>query len=92
MLRMKSMGFNQNLILARNYVTLVTENAMYLQFLKIRISGSAKQLREKNAIIIYLTTQLATKSEDTSANHNLYNCNNQKGTVKKELHPVGKLC
>lgn len=92
MLRMKSLGFNQNLILARNYVISVTENATYLQFLKIRISPLAKQLREKNAIIIYLTTQLATKSEDTSANHNLYNCNNKKGTVKKELHPAGKLC
>ena len=61
----KITGF-QNMNLPRNSVNPTTsENNLYVELLKNRISDLEKQLTEKNAIINFLTTQPVTKSQDT---------------------------
>ena len=53
----------QNINLPRNVVNPATlENGLYVDLLKNRISELENQLTEKNAVISYLTTQLAAKS------------------------------
>ena len=67
--------------LPRNSVNPTTpENNLYVELLKNRISDLEKQLTEKNAIINFLTTQLVTKSQDTSVHNNFRNNKHQKGT------------
>ena len=62
----KIIGF-QNTNLPRNSVNPKTPgNNLYVELLKNRISDLKKQLTEKNPIINFLTTQLVTKSQDTS--------------------------
>ena len=56
------------------------ENSLYVELLKNRISDLEKQLTEKSAIINFLTTQLVTKSQDTSVHNNIQNNKHQKGT------------
>ena len=69
----KIIGF-QNMNLSRNSVNPTTpENNLYVELLKNRISDLEKQLTEKNAIINFLTTQLVTKSQDTSVHNNIRN-------------------
>ena len=67
--------------LPRNSVNATTpENNLYVELLKNRISDLEKQLTEKNVIINFLTTQLVTKSQDTSVHNNFRNNKHQKGT------------
>ena len=51
---------------------------MFVDLLKNRISELENQLTEKNAIISYLTTQLVTKSKNTSVNQNSHNTDHGK--------------
>ena len=52
----------QNINLPRNIVNPATsENGLYVDLLKNRISELENQLTEKNAVISYLTTQLVAK-------------------------------
>ena len=69
----KIIGF-QNMNLSRNSVNPTTpENNLFVELLKNRILDLEKQLTEKNAIINFLTTQLVTKSQDTSVHNNFRN-------------------
>ena len=64
----------QNINLPRNVVNPATlENGLYIDLLKNRISELKNQLMEKNTVISYLTTQLPTKSQNTSVNQNSRN-------------------
>ena len=54
------------------------ENGLYVELLKNRISELENQLTEKNTVISYLTTQLATKSQNTSVNQNSPNIDHKK--------------
>ena len=75
----KITGF-QNMNLPRNSMNPTTpENNLCIELLKNRISDLEKQLTEKNANINFLTTQLVTKSQDTSVHNNFRNNEHQKG-------------
>ena len=69
----------QNVNLSRNAVNPATsENGLYVDHLKNQISELENQLTEKNAVISYLTTQLVTKSQDTSVNQSSRNIDHNK--------------
>ena len=76
----KTIGF-QNMNLPRSSVNPTKpENNLYVELLKNRILDLEKQLTEKNVIINFLTTQLVTKSQDTSVHNNIRNNKHEKGT------------
>ena len=70
----------QNINLPRDVVNPATlGNGLCIDLLKNWILKLENQLTERNAVISYLTTQLATKSQNTSVNQNSRNTD-----IKKE--------